>query len=312
MHLCQRVMKVYRQPVSSAPAVYPFAGLIADPLPGRAAGKPRGVGLTMVMDKGLGLAETADLLQVAAAWVDFWKLPFGTSALYPQDILAAKIDLVRSAGVVVYPGGTFFEVAISQDQDHAFLQRCRGLGFTAIEVSDGTLEISPARRRQAIAAAAAAGFTVLAEVGKKAPGSRLNLAGLAAQLEGDLAAGASYLNLEGREAGRGVGIYDDDGRIIAGELDAVLQAAPDATRLIWEAPLKSQQQALIARFGPNVNLGNIPPDEILALETLRRGLRGDTFALALANAGSPSPGGAGEKGGGGGRPPSFNSQSRDG
>ncbi|MBE0467557.1 MAG: phosphosulfolactate synthase, partial [Candidatus Desulforudis sp.] len=145
--------------------------MVAFPLTGRSK-KPRRKGLSMVLDKGLGLGETEDFLDIAGDHVDLVKLGFGTSALYPDGILQKKINLVRRYGVDIYPGGTFLEVAIAQGRLLPFLQTAKKLGFTAVEVSDGTLFLDLEIRRKAISLATELGFKVLAEVGKKDPNDR--------------------------------------------------------------------------------------------------------------------------------------------
>lgn len=254
--------------------------VIGDPLADRSV-KPRSDGRTMVIDKGMGMGPTADLLAIASEYIDYWKLPFGTSALYPPEVLREKIQLIRRHGVHVYPGGTFLEIAILQDRLGAFVERVAQLGFDAAEVSDGTVTVPAPKRREAIHVARAAGLLVLTEVGRKDPDERLGALQIHRTIVDDLAAGAEQIIVEGRESGRGVGIYDAQGEIAEEELLKVMRAAGDIHRLIWEAPLKSQQQELIHRFGTNVSLGNVPPEEILALECLRRGLRADTLRYAL-------------------------------
>lgn len=125
------------------------------------------------------------------------------------------------------------------------------------------------------------GFRVISEVGKKEAGQWLDPLEALEEIASDLEAGAVKVIVEGRESGRDTGLYDAEGRLRGDELELLTAGLPDPAVLMWEAPLKSQQEALITRFGPNVNLGNIPPEEILALEALRQGLRGDTLRLAL-------------------------------
>lgn len=257
----------------------PFAGVLQAPLPGR-AGRPRDSGLTMLLDKGLGLAATGDLLEISAPYIDWLKLGFGTAALYSSDLLRAKIALARSYGVEAYPGGTFCEVALYQGALPQYLARCQALGFRWIEVSDGTIDLEPKQRAAAIEAARKAGFQVLTEIGKK-DGRRLAISLICEQVARDLEAGANWVIMEGRESGTGVGLYDQKGRLDEDSLERVLEAVLDPGRLVWEAPQKAQQEQLITRIGPNVNLGNIPPGDLLALEAMRQGLRGDTFRLAL-------------------------------
>lgn len=259
-----------------------FAGVIVDPLAGR-SDKPRRTGATMVIDKGLGLSQTGDLLDLGAGYIDFIKLGFGTAALYRPDLLRAKIDLIRSYGVDAYPGGTFFEIAWLQGKLSEYVTTCERLGFPLIEVSDGTIELTPDQRREAIQAVRDRGLSVITEVGKK-DGTPLDPLSALQQIQADLEAGATKVILEGRESGKGAGIYDRQGQLDQEDLELLLAGLPDPSAIMWEAPLKEQQQALIALFGPNVSLGNVAPADLLALEALRRGLRGDTLKLALASA----------------------------
>ncbi|MGE5673951.1 MAG: phosphosulfolactate synthase [Mycobacterium leprae] len=257
-----------------------YEGVIHNPLPGRSV-KPRTRGETMIIDKGLGLARTGDLLDVAGEYIDYVKLTFGTAALYPEEVLRTKVALVRSYGIAVYPGGTFLEVAMVQDALEPYLERTRSLGFTHVEVSDGTISLSADQRRHAIRLAQEYGLRVITEVGKKESGSELDPDEALAQIEADLSNGAVKVILEGRESGKGAGLYDGEGRLRLDPMDQMVRAMADPGVLMWEAPLKSQQEAFIAQFGPDVSLGNIPPEEVVALEALRRGLRSDTLRLAL-------------------------------
>jgi len=150
-----------------------------------------------------------------------------------------------------------------------------------MEVSDGTVDLPLEERRRLIEMAREAGFSVMTEVGKKEAGQLLKPAEAIRLIQLDLEAGAAKVIVEGRESGRRAGLYDADGSIRTDDLEALLSGVPDPSRLMWEAPLKQQQEAWIRRFGPNVSLGNIPPGDVLALEALRRGLRGDTLRLTL-------------------------------
>ena len=260
-----------------------FDGVFEMPVPGR-TGKPRKEGLTMIIDKGLGLTATEDLLDSAADAIDFIKLTFGTSAFLDIDYLAEKIERVKEADIWICPGGTFLEVSVWQGSYPQYLKRCKDLGFNAIEVSDGTIEIDLKTRADCIKRAVDMGFTVVSEVGKKDPDEKVATAKLHEEIAADLKNGAFKVIVEAREAGKGVGIYDKDGKPKDEEVEAIIKGVRDLTQLEWEAPIKNQQQFLILRFGPNVNLGNIPPEDILALEALRQGLRGDTLKTAwLAN-----------------------------
>lgn len=257
-----------------------FDEVVSDPMVGRET-RPRVTGQTMVIDKGMGIGQLKDLLEVASEHLDYIKLGFGTAALYPADLLRAKIGLARRYGLHIYPGGTFLEVALTQGVLGQYLSRALELGFTCIEVSDGTIDMTPRQRREAIAAALAMGFTVITEVGKKDGEVDLNPVEALDLIHTDLAHGAAKVIVEGRESGVGVGIYDVRGQLKTGQMEEIVSGLSDPTVLMWEAPQKSQQQDLIIRFGPNVNLGNIAPGDVLAVESLRRGLRGDTLRHAL-------------------------------
>lgn len=258
-----------------------WEGIIDAPNPGRSM-KPRSSGFTMVIDKGLGRRATKDLMAVAADYVDSLKLTFGTSAFYDEKVLREKVEIVTGAGVDIYPGGTFLEVSVWQGRYAEYLKRARKLGFTAIEVSDGTLEMDDAQRTDCIKRALDAGFKVISEVGKKSPDEKVATAEMQRLVAHDLEMGVAFVIVEAREAGKGVGVFDKTGAVDEGEVDSIVAGVADPTRLMWEAPLKNQQQYMILRFGPNVNLGNVPPADILALEALRQGLRGDTLKRAIA------------------------------
>jgi phosphosulfolactate synthase len=240
--------------------------------------KPRQAGVTMVIDKGEGPNATADLLDVAGDFVDHWKLSFGTSALMNEALLREKVAMVRERNTLVYPGGTLTEFAIVQGLCQEYLQRAKALGFNGIEISDGTIELQPAARRDAILCALDLGLTVVAEVGKKDPRRQPTPEALAAQAVADIETGASWVIVEARESGQGVGVYAADGNVLSHDVD-ILVAGLDGylDRLIWEAPLKNQQEYLILRFGPDVSLGNIQPRDALAVEALRAGLRFETL-----------------------------------
>lgn len=264
-------------------SVKAFDGVFEMPLPGRSV-KPRQEGVTMIIDKGLGLSATQDLLESAADAIDFIKLTFGTSAFLDIDYLIEKVELVKDYDIWICPGGTFLEVSVWQGTYPKYLKRCKEIGFNAIEVSDGTIEIDMQTRADCIKRAVDMGFMVVSEVGKKDPDEKVATAKLHEEVAADLRNGAFKVIVEAREAGKGVGIYDKDGKPKDDEVESIIKGVDDITKLEWEAPIKNQQQFLIMRFGPNVNLGNIPPEDILALEALRNGLRGDTLKRAwLAN-----------------------------
>lgn len=243
--------------------------------------KPREKGFTMVIDKGLSPRETEDLLQTSGNYIDYLKLGFGTAAFYSEQVLEEKINLANKYSVDIYPGGTFLEVAIIQGKYEHFLYKLHELGIKTIEISDGTIYLESKQRIALIKKAVQMGFNVLTEVGKKDPTDIITTKELLMIAEEDLASGASIVIMEGRESGKNIGLYDKDGKIIEDLLLDFIENNNYLDKIMWEAPLKNQQLDFITRFGPNVSLGNIHPSEILALEALRTGLRGDTLKLVL-------------------------------
>jgi phosphosulfolactate synthase len=257
-----------------------WEGLFRMPEPGRSM-KPRCNGFTMVLDKGLGLYATEDLMVVAADYIDFVKFSFGTSSFYDEKVVRQKVEIVTAAGVGVYPGGTLCEVMVCQGCYEEYLRYAKDMGFTAIELSDGTMEMPISLRTDCIQRALDAGLRVITEVGKKSPDEKVAVEQMHRLIAHDLRLGADLVILEAREAGKGVGIFDKAGAVNEAEVDEIVRGLDDMDKVMWEAPIKNQQQYLILRFGNNVNLGNIPTTDVLALEALRQGLRGDTLKRAL-------------------------------
>jgi len=254
-----------------------------DAIVNRRIHRPRTTGVTMVIDTGLGASALRDLLDLAGEHIDHWKFGFGTTALMPLSVLEEKLDLLDKHHILTYPGGTLLEAAVVQEHCRVFMTRAAELGFGAAEISEGTIDLPGDRRRRMIDCARNAGLVPITEVGRKDPRRQPSAEELAEQALQDLAWGASWVIIEGRECGRGVGIYDEGGEIRASFLDEITRLVGDAApRLIWEAPLRSQQAYLVCRFGANVSLGNVVPQECLALEALRCGLRFETF-VAVAN-----------------------------
>ncbi|MFD1956909.1 phosphosulfolactate synthase [Paenibacillus thailandensis] len=239
-------------------------------------------GHTMVIDKGLGRNAFTDLIEMASGYIDCIKLGFGTAPLYRTELLLHKIQLATRHGITVMPGGTLLETAVQQDVVPAFFETICNLGFNAVEVSDGTIELTRRKRTELIREGVKQGLRVYTEYGKKLSGSILDAKLLAQTMEADLAAGASLVTVEARESGMGVGLFDEKGECRKDILDAVVQFVPDTNRLMWEAPLKHQQVMFLRKFGPGVHLGNIQPGDALALETMRRGLRQDTFDFGVS------------------------------
>lgn len=238
-----------------------------------------GRGETMVIDKGLGIHAFTDLIETAGGYMDCLKLGFGTAPLYPTDILLNKIELAKRSGVYIMPGGTLLEAAVKQNKVAAFFETVCRLGFNGIEVSDGTIELPRIQRSELIREGVRNGLRVVSEYGKKLSGSIIEADELAFTAEEDWNAGSELVTIEARESGKGVGLFDEDGECRDSVLEAVWRIIPDFSRIMWEAPLKHQQVLLLHKFGANVHLGNIPPGDTLTLETMRRGLRSDTFTL---------------------------------
>lgn len=247
-------------------------------LPARSA-KPRGTGITHVLDRGLPLGQAADLLDSGSAYVDVWKFGWGISYLDPA--LPAKLRLLAEHRVLASPGGTLLEIAWSQGRAPEFLDWALACGFPCVEVSSGTVAMDHGAKRDLIGQAARH-FIVLAEVGPKDPGTRLTATQWADAVSRDLEAGATWVLAEGRASGT-VGIYDPSGAVREDVVEALVSAA-GAGCLVFEAPRESQQAHFVRRFGPDVNLANVNPADVLGLETLRLSLRADTYG-----AWSPGP-----------------------
>ena len=241
-------------------------------LPARSP-KPRQQGLTHLMDRGLSIREIDDLMEVAGDAVDIVKLGFGTAAATGN--LEAKLERFRAHDVPVCFGGTLTELAIVQGRVDEYVTWVRSLGIDLLEVSDGTIALDPAEKRALITRLAGEGFTVLSEVGSKDAAEIMAPYVWVEQIQAELEAGAWKVICEGRENGT-AGIARPDGELRQGLIDEIAHAI-DPVQVIFEAPQKEQQVVLIKRFGAEVNLGNIPPHEVLTLETMRLGLRSDTM-----------------------------------
>lgn len=239
--------------------------------------KPRQKGITMVLDKGLGLETAESLMNISGDYVDYLKFGWGTSIVHEQDIIKDKVAMYKSHNITPYTGGTLFELAYMNDKLEEFFQEAHDLGFEAIEVSDGSTTISHDKKLECIESAKKDGFEVLSEVGKKDPGldKELSLDERIEYIQNELEAGSSLIIVEAREGGKNIGIYDKAGNAKEDEIDYILDNF-DGNKILWEAPNKDQQVFFILKLGNDVNLGNVSTDDITSLETLRRGLRGDT------------------------------------
>jgi phosphosulfolactate synthase len=244
-------------------------------IPDRTA-KPRNHGLTMVMDKGLSLEEARNFLSVAAPHVDVLKLGFGTSFVTPR--LREKIELYQSHNIPVYFGGTLFEAFLVRNQLDEYIKVVKDYGITYMEVSDGSITIPHAEKCGYIEKLAKLGL-VLSEVGSKDAEHIIPPYKWIELMRAELGAGASYVIAEARESGN-VGIYRGSGEVREGLVQEILTQIP-AEKIIWEAPQKAQQLYFLELIGCNANLGNLAPHEVISLEAMRIGLRGDTFHLFL-------------------------------
>ncbi len=245
---------------------------------GNRAQKPREVGLTMVIDTGIGIGQLRDTLDLAGHCIDHWKFAFGTSVFHSKKTLQHKLALLAEQRILTMPGGTLLEVALIERHCRDYMKHAKTLGFSAVEISDGTIPMPAQRRKNIINCALDAGLVPVTEVGKKDPRRQPSAEQAAKQALLDLENGADRVVMEGRESGRAVGIFGEHGQIIDESLSTIVSImGPMADKVIWEAPLKDQQAYLIARLGTNVGLGNIHPGQILAVESLRCHLRFDTL-----------------------------------
>jgi phosphosulfolactate synthase len=238
--------------------------------------KQRQRGITMVMDKGLSIEETRNFLSVAHPHVDIVKLGFGTSFVTPK--LREKIEVYKSHDIPLYFGGTLFEAFLIRNQFEDYIAVCKDYGISYMEVSDGSITIPHSEKCGYIEKLTKYGH-VLSEVGSKDAEHIIPPYKWIELMRAELSAGSSYVIAEAREAGT-VGIYRGTGEVREGLVQEILTQIPEE-KILWEAPQKSQQLYFIELIGCNVNLGNIAPNEMIALEAMRIGLRGDTFHLFL-------------------------------
>ena len=238
--------------------------------------KPRISGLTMIMDKGLSVNEAKNFLSVSHPHVDIIKLGFGTSFVTPN--LTEKLDVYKSYDIPIYFGGTLFEAFLIRNQFEDYISVCKEYGISYMEVSDGSITIPHSEKCGYIEKLTRHGI-VLSEVGSKDAEHIIPPYKWIELMRAELNAGATYVIAEAREAGN-VGIYRGSGEVREGLVQEILTQIP-GEKIIWEAPQKAQQLYFIELLGCNVNLGNIAPSEVLPLESMRLGLRGDTFHLFL-------------------------------
>lgn len=241
--------------------------------------KPRSNGLNMIMDKGLSVNEAKNMLDAAAHLIDFVKLGFGTSAITAG--LDQKINVYRDAGIKVYFGGTLFEAFVVRGRFQDFQDLLKRYNMDTVEVSDGSMRMNHDEKCGYISELAKSCY-VLSEVGSKMANVEMSTETWIHHMNKELQSGSSMVIAEARESGT-VGIYQSNGNADAEMIHQIMAGVPEG-KVLWEAPLKNQQIWFIKELGCNVNLGNIATNEVIPLETLRLGLRGDTFFQFLPEA----------------------------
>lgn len=234
--------------------------------------KPREDGLTMVMDKGLSLKQVEEFLSIGKEYTDIIKLGFGTSIITPN--VTDKIKLYQENGMLVYSGGTLFEAFAIRNQLDDYKKYLNNIGLDMVEISDGVMNVNHDEKCEIITNFSK-DFRVISEVGSKDATINISSKNWLKWMKNELSAGSWKIITEAREAGN-VGICDSNGEIRSNLIDEITQGIA-SENILWEAPHKNQQVWFIDKFGANVNLGNISPDEVISLECLRLGLRGDTF-----------------------------------
>ena len=238
--------------------------------------KPRTTGYTMVMDKGLSLREIEDLLETSGTYIDIVKLGWATSYVTPN--LEQKLALYKDAGIPCYLGGTLFEAFVIRNQFEDYQKVLDKFKLEYAEVSDGSIELDHDKKCEYIRTLSKQ-VTVLSEVGSKDAAKIIPPYKWIEQMQTELDAGAWKVIGEARESGN-VGLFRDSGEVRQGLVEEILTQIP-SEKILWEAPQKAQQVWFIKLCGTNVNLGNIAPNEVIPLETIRLGLRGDTFSHFL-------------------------------
>jgi len=238
--------------------------------------KPRNIGITMVMDKGISLRQAQDFVDTSSDFVDFVKLGFGTSLISKN--VKEKIKLYQKANLKVYVGGTLFEAFVIRNKFEDYIKYISDLGIDSAEVSDGSIEIDHEKKCEYIFKLSKE-FMVLSEVGSKEEGVIIHPSRWIKMMENELKAGAFKVIAEARESGN-VGIYHKNGTAHTLLINRIVNKIK-IENIIWETPQKSQQVYFLKLFGSNVNVGNISIDDVIPLETLRLGLRGDTFFTFL-------------------------------
>ena len=245
------------------------------PIPDRSS-KPRVKGITMCLDQGMGLKNIEDLLTICAEYVDLWKLGWATTQLQSREIVRKKVELLRSHDISVCNGGTLLELSEHQDKAEELFTELVDIGCDFTEISSGSLDIDSDRVVDLINCAKDKGLRVVCEVGKKMPEADFGAEEYNRLMKKYLSAGADNVILEARESGVSDAIIVHQGNPKILIMHEVLDDI-NPEKVIFESPLKPQQVFFLKQFGPETNLGNIHPSDVISVETLRRGLRGDTI-----------------------------------
>lgn len=240
-------------------------------LPERAE-KPRGSGITLVLDSGMGIRQTEDYCETGSDYIDIVKLGWGTA--YITKHLEKKLSIYRDYGIPVYFGGTLFEAYVLRNELDNYIDLLKKYNITYVEVSNGTIKLSE-KKKLDIIENLSKDFTVLSEVGSKNPDDIIPPYKWVQMIRNELNAGSWKVICEAREGGN-VGVFRPNGEVRSGLIDEIADQI-SVDKLIFEAPKKDQQVWFIKKFGSNVNLGNISTDDVISTETLRLGLRGDTL-----------------------------------
>jgi phosphosulfolactate synthase len=246
---------------------------------------PEAFGTVMVIEKEYGPAGAKDWAAMAKSIATIVKVTFGTAALYEEKLLKEKIAVYNEAGIGTMIGGTLTEVAVLNAGGYkksalkGYLEYARGLGFTHLEFSDGSIYIPDGDRGEVIGMIKDAGFRVISEVGKKDPkkDALLTMQHRIELMKQDLESGSEMVIIEARESGKGIGVMGKAGEVLFAELDEIVDAVGLENTMI-EAPDKGQQQNIFMHYGPKANIGNVQPRDILSVGALRSGLRGDTIS----------------------------------
>jgi len=239
------------------------------------ANKPRKTGLTILRDNGLGLSQVEDLLRLSSDYIDVVKLAQGTEVLYEKTIIREKIGLYKKHDIEIMAGESILEIAIWKKIYDDYLKKSRELGFTIMGIPSTTIPMKGSIRNDVIEKSLENGFKVITVAGRKHPDEKLSLPFVFEMISEDIKLGTYKVLIRTEEYRDGFGICDEEGKIIKRQILRFLEGAEHPDTLIWEAPLRNQQQDFIYHLGLNVNLDGISWEQILALEALRRGLIGE-------------------------------------